>query len=256
MSAIPSKTRRPNRLRVLPITMGMLALTLLIKINDIYLHSEFLRQSLPSVAQAVAATDAPPAPPANDAAKDSKDSKNTPPAAPAREEKTLGSGKTSIEKIKQIKAEQQQEHLSPSEMDLLQNLTTRREQLDAREKDIDLKAKVLEATEGRINKRIAEMKKLQTDLQQVVEKYKTEQDGEIKGLVKIYENMKPVNAAAIFNTLDIDILLSVIDNMSERKVAPILAAMQPARAQDVTERLAELRQLRAHTAQKATELGK
>jgi flagellar motility protein MotE (MotC chaperone) len=64
-------------------------------------------------------------------------------------------------------------------------------------------------------------------------------------LVKIYENMKPSDAATIFNQLQMPILLSVIGSMSERKVAPVLASMDPKRAKEVTEELAELRKTKA-----------
>ena len=47
------------------------------------------------------------------------------------------------------------------------------------------------------------------------------------------------------------ILISVIDKMSERKVSPILAAMSPKRARDVTQELAEMRRARAATANAA-----
>ena len=64
---------------------------------------------------------------------------------------------------------------------------------------------------------------------------------QIKSLVKIYEGMKPDEAAAIFNELDMPILLDVIGKMSERKVALVLANMNPKRARDVTQELADKR---------------
>jgi flagellar motility protein MotE (MotC chaperone) len=39
------------------------------------------------------------------------------------------------------------------------------------------------------------------------------------------------------------VLLMVVDRMSERKVAPVLAAMSPTKAKDVTVQLAEQRKL-------------
>jgi flagellar motility protein MotE (MotC chaperone) len=100
---------------------------------------------------------------------------------------------------------------------------------------------VLEATEKRIADKITEMKALDAQLNRVVAQYNQHQNAEIMSLVKIYENMKPGDAAAIFNELDMPILLEVIDKMSERKVAPVLAKMDPKRARDVTQELAELR---------------
>jgi flagellar motility protein MotE (MotC chaperone) len=55
--------------------------------------------------------------------------------------------------------------------------------------------------------------------------------------------MNPKDAAKIFNSLDMDVLLQVITKMSERKSAPIIAAMDEERARDVTILLAEQNKL-------------
>ena len=62
-----------------------------------------------------------------------------------------------------------------------------------------------------------------------------------QGLVKLYEMMKPRDAATIFNDLEMSILLQVVDRMKELKAAPVLAAMLPDKARDVTARLAKMR---------------
>jgi len=250
--------RLAPRFRIMPLTMTMLALLLVIKVNDLYIRSTMLRDAL-GVSQAVAAEEKPEEKPKEEGKeeKEGKEKKKEESGSKdAEPEKTLGSGKKTIAEVEAIKAKQNMERPSPVEMDLLQNLSARREALDAREKNLDLKINILSATEERINGRIGEMKKLQEELQAVLNQYQNQQDGEIRGLVKIYENMKPIDAATIFNELDMDIMLSVIDKMSERKVAPVLAAMNPMRAKDVTERLAELRQLRSQTAKKAIDLTK
>lgn len=161
------------------------------------------------------------------------------------EEKVLGAGKLTVNEVEALKAKEAGSPYTQSELDLLQNLTKRRNELDAREKELELKAKVLDATELRITTKVNEMKVLEAELTKVVAEYKQQQDGEIKSLVKIYENMKPLDAAAIFNEMDMPILLEVIDKMSERKVAPVLAGMDPRRARDVTQELAEMRRGRA-----------
>lgn len=166
-------------------------------------------------------------------------------AVPPGEEKTHGAGKLTVNEVEALKAKEAGSPYTQSELDLLQNLTKRRNELDIREKDMELKAKVLDATELRITSKVNEMKVLEAELTKVVAQYKQQQDGEIKSLVKIYENMKPLDAAAIFNEMDMPILLEVIDKMSERKVAPVLAGMDPRRARDVTQELAEMRRGRA-----------
>jgi flagellar motility protein MotE (MotC chaperone) len=66
-----------------------------------------------------------------------------------------------------------------------------------------------------------------------------EEDGRLRSLVRIYESMKPKDAAQIFDKLEINVLLGVVERMKEQKVAPILASMQPDRARQVTDMLAD-----------------
>jgi flagellar motility protein MotE (MotC chaperone) len=159
-----------------------------------------------------------------------------------KEEMTHGEGKLSVKQVEALKEQGgAPQAFTQTEIDLLQNLSKRRDELEAREAELELKSKVLDATEKRINDKVTEMKTLQGELSTIVAQYKEHQDSEIKSLVKIYENMKPGDAAAIFNEMDMPILLEVIGKMSERKVAPVLAGMNPKRARDVTQELAEMR---------------
>jgi flagellar motility protein MotE (MotC chaperone) len=130
-------------------------------------------------------------------------------------------------------------------LDILTNLSKRREALEVREKELEIKESALLASESRINDKIIEMKNLKEEVDKVLALYNEKQEAEIRGLVKIYEAMKPLDAAAIFNEMEMPILLEVIDKMSERKVAPVLAGMNPKRARDVTQELAEMRKVRA-----------
>lgn len=243
----PRRLLRAARFRVMPLTMAMLCLLFVAKINDVYWNSRQLSEFLnvrdakaaePDTAQADAKPDTTETKePAAEAGHAGEGQAEKPPEEP----KTYGAGKLTVKQVEALKAKEATPSYTQTEIDLLQNLSKRREEIDKRAEELDIKATVLEATEKRINDRIGEMKSLQTELGNVVAEYKKQQDGEIKSLVKIYESMKPTDAAAIFNELDMTILLEVIDKMSERKVAPVLAGMNPKRARDVTQELAELR---------------
>jgi flagellar motility protein MotE (MotC chaperone) len=50
--------------------------------------------------------------------------------------------------------------------------------------------------------------------------------------------MKPRDAAVILNELELGVLLSVVQRMNVRKLAPVLAAMNPDKARAVTRALA------------------
>jgi flagellar motility protein MotE (MotC chaperone) len=59
--------------------------------------------------------------------------------------------------------------------------------------------------------------------------------------VKLYEGMRPRDAAAIFDDLDMPVLVQLIDRMREAKAAPVLGAMRPERARLLTAELARHR---------------
>lgn len=129
------------------------------------------------------------------------------------------------------------------ELDLLQSLSQRREELDQWARDVQMKETLLDATEKRLDAKIEEIQKLREDVGQLIAQYNEQENAKIRSLVKIYENMKPKDAASIFEEMDMPILLLVVDKMSERKVAPILANMSPKKATEVTQQLAEQRRL-------------
>ncbi len=128
--------------------------------------------------------------------------------------------------------------LSDAEVTVLRELSARREELDRRERNIEIRSGLLKAAEKRVEEKIAELKAIQETIQAEMKKKDEKQEAKMRSLVKIYEKMKPKDAARIFGQLDIDILLDVIDRMKEAKSAPILAAMSSSRAKEVTVELA------------------
>ncbi len=133
--------------------------------------------------------------------------------------------------------------LTQTEIDLLQQLSERREVLDARAREMEMREAMLQAAESRIDKKIEELKVLQGTIEELMAAYDEEQEAKVASLVKIYENMKPKDAARIFEQLDMDTLLMVAERMKERALAPIMADMDPGRARDITVDLARRQQL-------------
>jgi len=132
---------------------------------------------------------------------------------------------------------------SRSEIELLQELSRRREELDQREQTLVQKEGLLAAAEQRIDKKIAELDTIRSDIEALIKKYDEQEEAEVQRLVKIYEAMKPKDAARIFDQLDMHILLQVVERMAERRVAPILADMSPKRAHELTAEIASRRQM-------------
>jgi flagellar motility protein MotE (MotC chaperone) len=132
---------------------------------------------------------------------------------------------------------------SAQEIQVLQQLSARREALDARAEDVDRRSDLLRAGEARLDQKLQELKDLQSLLQGLLKSHDTQQEAQMRSLVKMYENMKPKDAARIFEELEMATLLQVAERMAERKLAPVMADMNPAKAKAITEELAKLRQL-------------
>jgi len=133
--------------------------------------------------------------------------------------------------------------LTQSEIDLLQKLAERRVEIDARAQELDSRQVLLAAAETRIDRKIEEFKALQSTIETLVNEYDKQQTAKLASLVKIYENMKPKDAARIFEKLEMNTLLLVAERMKERSLAPIMAKMAPQRARDITVELNQLRKL-------------
>jgi flagellar motility protein MotE (MotC chaperone) len=179
---------------------------------------------------------------AKDQAKPAADAKNPEKKAGDKTEGEPKVNPPSTQSDEDAQGEPKHEY-SQVEVDLLQSLAKRRLELDDWAKQVQLKENMLVATEQRINGKIDSLQKVKKQVEDLLAQYNQQEDTKIRSLVKIYENMKPKDAARIFEELDMPVLLMVVDRMSERKVAPVLAAMSPTKAKDVTVQLAEQRKL-------------
>ncbi|MEK7244600.1 MAG: hypothetical protein AAB223_01110 [Pseudomonadota bacterium] len=229
------------RIRFLPVTIFFAALLLTVRVGDVWRDIVDILQGV-SVADATAQQQAPAAvpasgatlavPPAADAEPDAAVEGE---AAPRSRDATRG---RPIRKLGDDPA-----LLSQSEMDILQQLAERRDRVEKREQEIDVRGAILKAAEARIDKKVEEMKNLQAAIERLLAAYDDQQEKKVASLVKIYESMKPKEAAKIFEELEMDVLLMVVERINSRRLAPILASMNPQKARELTVELSRLRQL-------------
>ncbi len=142
--------------------------------------------------------------------------------------------------------------VTESERTLLNDLRERRRQLDSREAALGVRETTLAAITTRIDVRMAELSALKSQLEALEAQRAARDDANWRSLVKVYEAMKPRDAATIFNDLDLPVLLAVLDRMKEAKAALVLSAMLPDRARMVTAELAQMR-AKANTVATATD---
>jgi flagellar motility protein MotE (MotC chaperone) len=131
--------------------------------------------------------------------------------------------------------------VSDSERALLQDLRERRKELEARAAAVTARESLMAATEEKLNTRVGELQALQKQLEGLNAAQKQKEESGWQGLVKVYEAMKPKDAATIFNDLQMPVLLQVLDRMKDAKAAAVMAAMSPDKAREVTTQLAQMR---------------
>jgi flagellar motility protein MotE (MotC chaperone) len=222
-----------SKIRFLPITIFFAAMMLTIKVSHIWDGIEELRTPTFEVAGAIAQTGAGSQ---EDPRPDEK------PEADAQDAQQSDSDLDSnIEQSRLITNDPTL--LSTAEIELLQHLSIRREEIDKREKEFDIRDGLMQAAESRIDKKVVELQNLQATIDSLIQKFDKQQDAKLLSLVKIYENMKPKDAANIFEDLEMQTLLEVAERMKERKLAPVMAKMNPAKAREMTVELRQLRKL-------------
>ncbi len=128
--------------------------------------------------------------------------------------------------------------MTATELEVLQDLAARRIKLNEREGQLDMREKLLLATEGRIDTKINRLQKLEGDIQNLITIYQDQENEQIKNLVKVYETMKPKDAAKIMSILDIDIQVQVALRMKSKSIALVMAKMDPQVAKSLTVELA------------------
>jgi len=128
--------------------------------------------------------------------------------------------------------------VSASERAILERLQARRQELETRAREIDIRESLLKAAEKRIESRVDELKGVEAGIKTATEQ-KSEADGaRFKGIVTMYEGMKPKDAAKIFDRLEMPVLFEIASQIAPRKMADILGLMQPEAAERLTVELA------------------
>jgi flagellar motility protein MotE (MotC chaperone) len=128
--------------------------------------------------------------------------------------------------------------VSPAERSILESLQKRRAELDARAHELDVREDLLRAAEKRVGGRIDELKDLEARVDAALQQKDEGEAARFKNLITMYENMKPKDAAKIFDGLDTKVLLDVSKDLNPRKMSDILAQMVPENAQRLTVELA------------------
>jgi flagellar motility protein MotE (MotC chaperone) len=128
--------------------------------------------------------------------------------------------------------------VSPSERAVLERLQSRRQELEARAREIDIRESLVKAAEKRIEARVQEMKAVESRINTATEQKSEADAARFKGLITMYEGMKPKDAAKVFDRLEMPVLIEIASQIAPRKMADILGLMSTDAAERLTVELA------------------
>jgi len=127
---------------------------------------------------------------------------------------------------------------SAREVDVVNSLSKRRRELDARDAQLAIQANMIAAAEKRVDGKIAQLKQLQAQITASLVQHDDAQKAQIASLVKTYSTMKAKDAARIFNSLPDEVLVPVAHDMKSDILALVMANMNSESAKELTVKLA------------------
>jgi flagellar motility protein MotE (MotC chaperone) len=134
--------------------------------------------------------------------------------------------------------EENQNAVSPSERAILERLQSRRQELEQRAREIEIRESLLKAAEKRIETKVEELKAIEQRAAAEKEQTTEAENARFKGLVTTYESMKPKDAAKVFDRLEMGVLIEIASKIAPRKMSDIMGQMSPDAAERLTVELA------------------
>lgn len=145
----------------------------------------------------------------------------------------------------------QQAGISPAELRIMQSLSARRTELDARDADLASMLPLLATAEQKLDAKVAALEAVKAEVRVLLGQVSEQEKAENERMVAVYSAMRPREAARVMATLDDDVRLPVAAAMRPRSLAAILAQMDPAEARSLTEKLARRFEARQQLAARA-----
>jgi len=135
-------------------------------------------------------------------------------------------------------------NLTPNDIKVLESLFNYREKLKQKANEVVKKEDGLHIIETRIQQQLVELNRIKNEISGLIDRHTEQEEKKLALLVKIYENMKPDQAAQIFNTLAEERVLALLQRMKEAKTAAIMANMNPSQASYLTDRIMGQKELK------------
>jgi flagellar motility protein MotE (MotC chaperone) len=157
---------------------------------------------------------------------------------PKEEEAAKPAAAPEVGKAEVVLRPEQGQPVSPSERAILERLQSRRQELEARAREIDIRESLLKAAEKRVEARIEELKAVESRIATATQQKNEADVARFKGIITMYEAMKPKDAAKVFDRLEMPVLYQIASQIAPRKMSDILGLMSPEVAERLTTEMA------------------
>jgi flagellar motility protein MotE (MotC chaperone) len=132
--------------------------------------------------------------------------------------------------------------LSAGDIPVLQSIQQRQAHLDEHEHQLARREEELRVLQQRVEEKLGLLTTLRKEIGALVEEKEAFEEKRFEHLVKVYEGMKPEEAASLFERLNEDTAVKMLFRMKEKRVGQILGFIKPEVAVKLSERLAAQRQ--------------
>ena len=79
------------------------------------------------------------------------------------------------------------------------------------------------------------MKITKEEIEKQQKERETAEKKRVTKLARLYNDMKPADAAKVMETLDIDLCIAILQRMDESNAAKVMTAFEPGRAAEITQ---------------------
>lgn len=152
----------------------------------------------------------------------------------AKSEKTATEAKGEAAPANETKAADN----SGIDFDFVRDFKDRKKALDQKEEELKAWEAEIQTQKSELDTKIAEIQKIRKDISaQLEERVKADQ-AKIDTLVQVYSQMKPSQAAKVFEALDEDLAVDILTKMKKKSAADILNLLKADKAQVLSEKFA------------------
>ena len=125
----------------------------------------------------------------------------------------------------EVKKKKNPRKFTETEQKILTRLAEQEQQLIARGLDLDRRENKLNSLQEEIQQQVAQLEKLQKEIESEIEKKKNQDDSQLDKAVALYSKMDATTAAQSITKLDRGIAVNILKQMKEKQASLVLSSM-------------------------------